>query len=194
MLNLSRPAMKDRPAPARPVPTRVRRLSVAGPLFVGYLIIVVFFFGGLGWAAVAPVTKGATVAGALITESKTKTVQHAKGGNIRQIHVTEGQQVEKDQLLLTLDDADIRETMRGIEVQANAARSELDLVRREHQIVGDLVRRQLTPRPRLVEIARQMMQLERDIATATSRVAVLQSELGRTAIRAPVAGRLYRWS
>ena len=60
---------------SEPEPRRVRRLSVRGPLFVGYLIIVVFFFGGLGWAAVAPVTKGATVAGSLITESKTKATR-----------------------------------------------------------------------------------------------------------------------
>lgn len=179
-----RPGRKARPA------ERFRRLNVRGPLFLGYLIIIFFFFGGLGWAAVAPVTKGATVNGALITESKTKAVQHGKGGNIKQIHVTEGQKVEKDQLLITLDDADILETIRGIDGQMAAARSELALVRREHGIIGDLVRRHLTPRPKLVELERQIMQLERDIQTATSRISVLQSELGRTVIRAPVSGRL----
>lgn len=173
------------------VPTeRVRRLSVGGPLFVGYLIIIFFFFGTLGWAAVAPITKGATVAGALITESKTKPVQHGKGGNIKQIHVREGQPVEKGQLLVTLDDADILETMRGIEGQIAAAQSETTLVKREYGIIADLVRRQLTPRPKLVELERQIMQLDRDIQTGLSRLAVLQAELGRTEIRAPVAGRL----
>ena len=108
-----------RPSPRRPArlvaaPVRVRKLTIKGPLFMGYLVIVFFVCGGLGWAAVAPVTKGATIAGALITESKTKTVQHGKGGNIRVIHVREGQKVEQDQLLITLDDSDIRETMRGI--------------------------------------------------------------------------------
>lgn len=181
---IGRSGRKARPA------ERFRRLNVRGPLFVGYLIIIFFFFGGLGWAAVAPVTKGATVNGALITESKTKAVQHGKGGNIKQIHVREGQQVAKDQLLITLDDADILETMRGIEGQIAAARSELALVKREHGIIGDLVRRQLTPRPKLVELERQIMQLERDINTATSRISVLQAELDRTIIRAPVSGRL----
>ena len=175
---------------SEPEPRRVRRLSVRGPLFVGYLIIVVFFFGGLGWAAVAPVTKGATVAGSLITESKTKAVQHAKGGNVRQIHVREGQRVDKDQLLVTLEDTDIRETMRGITGQVAAAQSELVLVRKEHEIIGDLVRRQLTPRAKLVDLDRQILQLERDISTANSRLASLRLELDRTVIRAPVAGRL----
>ena len=181
---IGRSGRKARPA------ERFRRLNVRGPLFVGYLIIIFFFFGGLGWAAVAPVTKGATVNGALITESKTKAVQHGKGGNIKQIHVREGQQVAKDQLLITLDDGDILENMRGIEGQIAAARSELALVKREHSIIGDLVRRQLTPRPKLVELERQIMQLERDISTAISRIAVLQAELDRTIIRAPVSGRL----
>jgi RND family efflux transporter MFP subunit len=189
MLNLARLSNLKTTRGAQAVP-RVRRLNVTGPLFLGYLIIVVFFFGGLGWAAVAPVTKGATVAGALITESKTKAVQHVKGGNIKKIHVQEGQKVEKDQLLITLDDADVRETMNGINGQVQSAQNELTLVRREHQIIADLVRRQLTPRPKLVELDRQIVQLERDIATATSRLAVLQAELGRTSIRAPVAGRL----
>jgi multidrug efflux pump subunit AcrA (membrane-fusion protein) len=190
MLNLMRRGPAGKTAPGTELPARVRRLSVGGPLFAGYLIIVVFFFGGLGWAAVAPVTKGATVAGALITESKTKAVQHGKGGNIKKIHVIEGQKVDKDQLLVTLDDADIAETMRGIEGQIASARDELALVRKEHAVIADLVRRQLTPRPKLVEFERQIVQLERDIFTATSRLVVLDAERGRTAIRAPVSGRL----
>lgn len=191
MLNLSR-LMSTKSAPPRRAeePPRVRRLNIAGPLFAGYLIIAVFFCGALGWAAVAPVTKGATVAGALITESKTKPVQHGKGGNIRSVHVREGQKVDKDQLLITLDDTDIREAMRGIEGQLASARNELTLVRKEHGIIGDLVRRHLAPRPKLVELDRQLVQLERDMVTAQSRLATLRTELGRTEIRAPVAGRL----
>ena len=190
MLTRSRSGSTRTPAPGADGPARVRRLRVGGPLLAGYLIIVVFFFGGLGWAAVAPVTKGATVAGALITESKTKTVQHGKGGNIRQIHVAEGQRVAKDQLLVTLDDADVAETMRGTQGQIDSAQNELALVRKEHAVIADLVRRQLTPRPKLVELERQIVQLERDIFAATSRLAVLEAERDRTAIRAPVAGRL----
>ena len=184
-----------RPSPRRPArfvaaPARIRKLTIKGPLFMGYLVIVVFVCGGLGWAAVSPVTKGATIAGALITESKTKTVQHGKGGNIRDIHVREGQKVEQDQLLITLDDSEIRETMRGIEGQIKAAQSELVLVRREQQIIADLVQRQLTPRPKQVELDRQIVQLERDMMTARSRLATLETELVRTIVRAPVSGRI----
>ena len=43
---IGRSGRKARPA------ERFRRLNVRGPLFVGYLIIIFFFFGGLGWAGV----------------------------------------------------------------------------------------------------------------------------------------------
>jgi multidrug efflux pump subunit AcrA (membrane-fusion protein) len=169
---------------------RRRSLDVTGPLFIGWLVIVAFLFGGLGWASVAPITKGATVQGALIVESKTKAVQHGKGGNVRRIHVTENQDVAEGQLLVTLDETDIREQLRAVAGQMQAAQRELQILDQELAIIRDLVARQLTPRPRLAELERQAVALEKELAAGQGRIATLGQDLKRTRIRAPSSGRV----
>jgi len=87
---------------------RLRRLG---------LIIVLVIFGGFGtWAAVAPLSSAAHAPGVISVESYRKTVQHLEGGIVKTIEVRDGQFVEKDQVLLTMDDTQSRaqlEVLRG---------------------------------------------------------------------------------
>jgi multidrug efflux pump subunit AcrA (membrane-fusion protein) len=167
-----------------------RRLNIGGPVVLGLIIIVAFFAGTLGWASIAPITKGATLPGTLIVEGRTRPVQHGKGGNVLRVHVREGQSVGKGQRLVTLDDAEIREAIRAANGQLAGARNEQAIVTRELGIIGDLVQRQLSPRPRLAELERQSAQVEKEIMVVTARVAALEQELGRTEIFAPISGRV----
>jgi membrane fusion protein, epimerase transport system len=87
---------------------RLRRLG---------LVIVLVVFGGFGtWAAVAPLSSAAHAPGVISVESYRKTVQHLEGGIVKSIEVRDGQAVEKDQVLLTMDDTQSRgqlEVLRG---------------------------------------------------------------------------------
>lgn len=69
----------------------------------GYAIII-FTFGILGlWAAFAPLDAAVIAHGSLSNETSKKTIQHLEGGIVRAIHVREGQEVKKGQLLFELD-------------------------------------------------------------------------------------------
>lgn len=69
----------------------------------GYAIIILTF-GVLGlWAAFAPLDAAVIAHGALSNETSKKTVQHLEGGIVRAIHVREGQEVKKGQILFELD-------------------------------------------------------------------------------------------
>ncbi len=70
---------------------------------IGYGIII-FTFGVLGlWAAFAPLDAAVIAHGSLSNETSRKTIQHLEGGIVRAIHVREGQEVKKGQLLFELD-------------------------------------------------------------------------------------------
>lgn len=69
----------------------------------GYAIIIITF-GVLGlWAAFAPLDAAVIAHGSLSNETSRKSVQHLEGGIVRAIHVREGQEVKKGQLLFELD-------------------------------------------------------------------------------------------
>lgn len=78
-------------------------MGIAKPVFVG-LVIIALFFGGLGgWAALAPLGSAAIATGVVSVEGSRKTVQHFEGGIVSKILVKDGDLVEKGQPLVLLD-------------------------------------------------------------------------------------------
>jgi epimerase transport system membrane fusion protein len=81
------------------------------------LLVILVVFGGFGaWAALAPLSSAALAPGIITVESYRKTVQHLEGGIIKEIHVRDGDIVEKDRVLITMDDTQSRaqlEVLRG---------------------------------------------------------------------------------
>lgn len=99
-------AQAPSPAPA-PEFTALRTNDRPERLF-GLLILLVAF-GGFGiWSAVAPIGSAAVAPGIVTVESSRKTVQHFDGGFVDDILVTEGDKVEAGQLLVRLDDTQVR--------------------------------------------------------------------------------------
>lgn len=73
------------------------------------LLTVVLGFGGLlAWAAVAEVESAVPAAGMIVSSGKRKTVILAENGILRELLVREGDKVAAGQLLLRLDDVQVR--------------------------------------------------------------------------------------
>ncbi len=71
--------------------------------WVGFLTVLICF-GGFGWwSATAPLERAAFAQGTVKVASNRKTVQHLEGGQVQEIHVIDGQQVQKGDLLIELD-------------------------------------------------------------------------------------------
>jgi len=66
-------------------------------------VIVVFGFFG-SWSFLAPLGSAALAPGTLAVESYRKTVQHLEGGIVEAIHVRDGDNVLKGQILVELED------------------------------------------------------------------------------------------
>ncbi len=72
---------------------------------LGLWALALGFGGFLLWAGFAPLDEGVPGQGMVTIDTKSKAVQHLSGGIIKEVLVTEGQQVKEGQLLVKLDEA-----------------------------------------------------------------------------------------
>lgn len=81
-------------------PHRIIRLTI---------IVLIFTLGiFLVWAAFAPLEQGAPANGFVTVANYRKVVQHQYGGTVKDILVHEGEEVKKGQVLIRLEDSDLK--------------------------------------------------------------------------------------
>ncbi|RLA18647.1 MAG: hypothetical protein DRQ62_13250, partial [Gammaproteobacteria bacterium] len=95
--------------------------SDAKPRLIGYTAIIIVFGFLFIWSFTAPLDSAAYAPGKVAVEGSTKTIQHLEGGIVKAIHVKEGQLVKKGDLLVVLDDTQLKAQLEIIETQYIAA-------------------------------------------------------------------------
>lgn len=85
-----------------------------GPMKIGTGLLLIGLGGFITWAALAPLDQGVPAPGAVVIESQSKPVQHLTGGIVRKVYVTEAQQVEVGEVLLELDDTQLRADLEAV--------------------------------------------------------------------------------
>lgn len=114
------------PTPPAPVDaplidtTPIPHESLRGPGLIGAAIFVGFFgFAGI-WSLVARLDSAVMAPAVVKVQDNRRTVQHPTGGRVAEILVREGDHVEKDQLLVRLEDHDIRAQVSSLAAQRDA--------------------------------------------------------------------------
>ena len=92
------------------------------PVLAAYLVILLAFGGGAGWASIAKLESAAIAPGVVIAQSNKKTVQHLEGGIVREIFVRDGDRVEEGRVLLRLDETQARASLETVRSQQAVAR------------------------------------------------------------------------
>lgn len=76
--------------------------------WVGYIVLFITF-GVFGtWSYFAPIDSAALAPGYVTVKNNSKTVQHLEGGIVKRLLVQEGRKVKADEVILELDDTQIR--------------------------------------------------------------------------------------
>lgn len=78
------------------------RFKAGRELRWGYLLILLFFGGIVGWATIAPLSTAAVAPGIVTVDGYRKTVQHLEGGIVEKILVQDGSRVVAGQTLIEL--------------------------------------------------------------------------------------------
>ena len=77
--------------------------NIKNTMLFGLLVVGVIFIGFGSWSATAPLAQAVAAYASLAVKGERKQVQHFEGGIIETISVTEGQLVEKGDLLIALN-------------------------------------------------------------------------------------------
>jgi HlyD family type I secretion membrane fusion protein len=100
------------------------------------VVTVLLFFGGIGsWTMLAPLDGAVVGTGSLAVHGNRKTIQHREGGIVAELLVRDGSLVEEDQLLVRLDDTQVRAQFTVHQSQLLADRA---LIARAVAELGDL--------------------------------------------------------
>jgi HlyD family type I secretion membrane fusion protein len=173
---------------ARPedVPLRPR---IGALLAAGAFLLIAFFAGFGGWAALAPLSSATVAEGVIRVETHRKTVQHLEGGIVREILVKEGDKVTAGQVLMRLDKTqsgttvsvlqDQQDALLALQARLEAERDGLDAI----QFPPELSARQSDPKVATVVGGQQKIfdtrrqSLRAQLGILSQRVEQLGSEI-----------------
>lgn len=110
--------------------------------------VLAFTFGLLGiWSALAPINSAALAPGYVAVKNNSKTVQHLEGGIISKLLVEEGSVVSKGDVLIELDDTQIKAqreisqaqyvVAKSMEARLIAEQAKLNAVTYQPQLLAD---------------------------------------------------------
>ncbi|NPA61213.1 MAG: HlyD family type I secretion periplasmic adaptor subunit [Epsilonproteobacteria bacterium] len=92
--------------------------SNTAPAIMFGLTVVFLVFGVIGgWMYYAPLDSSSVAIGSVSAGSAKKTVEHLDGGIIKKIYVKDGDSVEKGDILIELEDIQLKETLNSLESQ-----------------------------------------------------------------------------
>ncbi|QJD89679.1 HlyD family type I secretion periplasmic adaptor subunit [Duganella dendranthematis] len=90
---------------------------------VGWAIVVIGFLGFLIWATFAPLDKGVPMSGTVVKESNRKSVQYLQNGIVQDILVQDGDVVKAGQVLVRMNNVQVKSALDITEVQFVSARA-----------------------------------------------------------------------
>lgn len=83
----------------------------------GMMTLIIGFGGFMLWAALAPLDEGIPGGGVVSVDTKRKTIQHLRGGIVEAISVREGDHVKAGDVLLRLNDTDLKAQLEIVQGQ-----------------------------------------------------------------------------
>lgn len=189
MSTTSRPA--PRIAGARPIAARtVPGLNISAPRRLGLLGVGMLAMLAVGSVAVT-VPSGPVTAARGRIQAEPVSVRHDDGGTVVRVHVKDGDEVDADALLVTLDGRLIDNQIAGLKVQEQANRMRHGGLRQEYDALaaGD---RPVAQRQRLQSVEAQMTEIDQELLGLQVRIAMADAERKRTEIRSPRKGRIVK--
>ena len=159
-----------------------------------WIVTILLIVGVGGWLATASINGAVVASGTVVVEGNRRVVQHLDGGTIAKLHVKDGDAVEANALLITLDAHELEAGSAGLAKEIAAQSAQIDLVEDELKGLLELQVKRLVTHSRVTGLQREAARLAGEIAKLANEKAKLDARLARAEIRAPVAGRVLNLS
>lgn len=114
------------------------------PLIIGFVSLLILIGGFGAWAALANISGAIIATGQIEVDQNRQVIQHPTGGVVEEIVVSEGDTVEDGELLIRLDDRELRTELSIVEGQlfeivARRARLEAERDDQDELIFADIL-------------------------------------------------------
>ena len=143
---------------------------------LGWIIVLIGVCGFLLWAAFAPLDKGVPMSGVVTKESNRKAVQYLAGGTIKDILVKDGDVVKAGQVLVRMNDVQLKSQVDVTRAQYVGARAT------EARLLAELQGKKTVAFPDSLIPYKDDPRVAANMALQnqlfSSRTSALQSELG----------------
>lgn len=185
---------------------------------IGWKVLVIGFGGFMLWATFAPLDKGVTAPGFVITDGQRKTIQPLTSGIIDQVLVKEGEEVQAGQVLVRMNStyavanlSTTRENVAGLEAQIDSLqrgidskKNQLSIMRQQLTNGRELAREGYLAKNRVLDLEQSYAQLnsaiaidqstlqerQRMLAEQRTKLEPLTLEMERTEIKSPATGHV----
>ena len=186
--------------------------------WLGWQVLIWGLGGALLWATFAPIEKGVSTSGWVMTDSNRKAIQPSFAGIVDDIFVKEGQMVKAGEILVKLNPVSAqsqvngtRESIAGLEGQVHAIerstiqkKLQIELLEKELTGLRKLYAEGYVSQSRVFEIERQMLQLKavtledegnvnrtkKQISELQEKLNPYQFDLDNTQLKSPVEGQI----
>lgn len=169
---------------------------------VGWRVLIWGFGGFMLWASFAPIDRGVTASGWVITDGQRKVVQSLSGGLVEEIYVHEGDQVQAGQVMLKLNQVNAaaglgitQESITGTESQIAALQNTITQKKTQLANLETLANEGYVPKNRVIELRANISSdeanlqgLKKDLATQRERLAPATQDFNNTELKSPVDG------
>jgi multidrug efflux pump subunit AcrA (membrane-fusion protein) len=156
----------------------------------GFWIILMILVGAALWAAFIPLDAAVPSSGTVVVDGRRKVVQHPRGGVIQEVLIREGEPVAEGDLLIRLDSSAELANRSQAQSQLAATRFQSEALRLQLEGLRDLTDDGFFPRNQLIELERKYNESLVQQQALRDQILALTKELERTAIRAPISGRV----
>jgi ABC-type multidrug transport system fused ATPase/permease subunit len=175
--------------PPRAMHATARPLNVRGPVALGLAVVLLMVAVGVA-ATYARLGDLAGLAGGTIFETRLTPLRYPRLGANARVHVAEGAIVKAGDLIVTRDTADLDRQIVMLKALAETAKAQSTLLGEEAKTLSAPAERVEADRPKLASLEQRIAELEQESQELLSRIARAEQELAKSAIRAPVSGRV----
>jgi multidrug efflux pump subunit AcrA (membrane-fusion protein) len=161
---------------------------IDGPVRAGFLLIAILLGGFFAWGAMAPLQSAAIAQGSVNLDTHRKTVQHLEGGIIKTISVREGQNVQKDDVLILLDEIQANSKVELLKAKISSQQKRLALINDEIDDIEMLYAKGLSTKSRVLALHRRKAELEGERSESLAQIRAADDVIARSKIRAPMSG------
>ena len=166
---------------------------------LGWIVLAVGFGGFMLWAMFAPLDKGVSAQGTVITDGQRKVVQPAVSGVIEEILVKDGDKVAAGQLLVRMNDlqvsaqaegtreaiAGVKGQIAGLESSIESQQAQLKFLKEQLVSMRELAKEGYVARNRVLELERTYAQISGAMAENQGNLERYRHQLGELQKKLP---------